>query len=384
MQLIKKIRNIFSHKRINLIIGPSCSGKSTYINMFHKNATNFMAYELENTFIPKEPCTIHYNSFRAYENSSKNTEKSILEDIILKNILASKKELKIVILVSSKETLIKRAALREFVEPKLREENQQYPNYDILDLLNSINLTNHYTEIIKLCRDLSLDFDLYDSNNGFSQLASLNTEEINNSITVKPEDYSKEEVIYITKKYHFEYHSIALPYNVETSGDMRDFSSFEHIDFTQKTVLDIGCGYGALCYFAEKKGAGFVMGTELKPHRYIGGIIVKNILKSDIVLKQQNIFADRLQRKFDFVFLLNVIHHLSEPFYAIKEIAKICKDIFFMEFPNLMDPKFRSTFSCESLDETLPLVGVSHCCLIDLSTMKVVEKLICYKLCQAV
>ncbi len=30
-----------------------------------------------------------------------------------------------------------------------------------------------------------------------------------------------------------------------------------------------------------------------------------------------------------------------------------------MEFPNLMDPKFRSTFSCESLDETLPLVGVS-------------------------
>ncbi len=359
MQLKRKIKNIFSQKKIDLIIGPSCSGKSTYISKNYKNNPNIMAYELEDSPLPKDNCTIHYNSFRAYDNSSKNIKRKILEDVVLKKILTSKKKIKAVVLLSSKDSLIKRASLRQFVESELRAEGQYYPNSNILDLLNLIDLDRHYSEIIKLCFDFSLETELYDSNNGFRRLSKCSVEEINSAIFAVPEDYSKDEIIHITKKYHFEYHSIALPYDLKTSGDVKDFSALEQINFRSKTVLDIGCGYGALCYFAEKKGASFVMGTELKPHRYIGSILTKRILKSSVVFSQKNIFIDKLNEKFDLVFLLNVIHHLPEPFHAIKEISRICKDTFVLEFPNLMDSKFRSTFSCDSLDETLPLIGVS-------------------------
>lgn len=319
-----------------------------------------MGYEVENSPLPDDDSIIiHYNSFRAYANSSKNLNVSIQEECALRKIIDSKRKIEAVILVCSKQSLIKRASLRDYVEPDLRSQNRIYPNNQILDLLNKIDLYTHYTECLAFFNQLQIDVKLLDSNNEFTSLPSHNCK-LDQVLSVKSKNYSANEIDLITEKYRFEYHSINLPFDRSTKGDNKNFRNFEKLNFRNKTVLDVGCGYGALCFFAERQGASSILGTELKPHRYIGAVVLKNILSSNALFSDCDIFEDKLKEQFDIVFLLNVIHHLSEPFYALRELAKITKEIFILEFPTLADPKFRKTIPHDSyIDERLPFIGVS-------------------------
>ena len=79
-------------------------------------------------------------------------------------------------------------------------------------------------------------------------------------------------------------------------------------------------------------------GTELKAHRHIGSILAKNILNSSVKFINKNILESDYKEKFDVVLLLNVIHHLPEPFYAIRKLSEMAKEVFVLEFPTLDDP----------------------------------------------
>ncbi len=353
-----------ANNKIKLIIGPSSSGKSTFIkNAFDKSELNvIMANKLESVEMLEQDCIVHYNTFRPYKNTTENISNEFLDDPALKLLLEQKDNLDIFFLVLNKSSLLKRIILRKKVEPLFnRIFKRKYPSNDIFDLVCHLDYEQFYEKWFDFFEKHSLSYRLISScNDEFRQLSGL--EEAREIIKDnKKEVYSKEEVQSILKRYKFGYQKIDLPYGLSTKGNKRD-QSLELIfkdNIRGKSLLDVGCAYGYFCFEAEKRYAKEVYGTELKTERFVGANIIKEVMGSDVNFLDVDIFEQKFERTFDVIIFLNVIHHLKYPVYALKVLSDLCNEKLIIEFPTIGDKKFQASFKDKMKDKNLPLIGVS-------------------------
>lgn len=103
------------------------------------------------------------------------------------------------------------------------------------------------------------------------------------------------------------------------------------IDFTGKSVLDVGCWDGFWSFHAEKRGASSVLATDDCSQNWSqgGGIhIAKRLLNSNITIDQDvSVYEiSKLNRTFDIVLCLGVYYHLIDPFAAFAQIRQCCHD----------------------------------------------------------
>ena len=155
--------------------------------------------------------------------------------------------------------------------------------------------------------------------------------------------YTKQEIEAILAREKFEYHRIELPYGLHTPGQNRahSLSVFFPDDFHGQSLLDIGCGLGHFCFEAEKRNAGRIVGLEFKESRYKQLLILKDILSSKIEVVNCNFEKDEYTGEFDYILLLNVIHHLKDPIHVLRRIARMTRKRFIMEFPTFKDRRYK-------------------------------------------
>lgn len=176
-------------------------------------------------------------------------------------------------------------------------------------------------------------------------------------------NYTKKEIQMILAQTKFAYHRVDLPYDLHTPG--RDRRPTAQLIFQTslrgKSILDIGCALGALCFEAEKRGAHKIIGVELDESRYSQALLLKKILNSKVDFIKGNILQIQLEEKMDYVLLLNVLHHSPEPFQLLRYLVSVTNEKLIIEFPTFSDPKFRQTRSLHIpwLFNQLPLIGVS-------------------------
>jgi len=174
---------------------------------------------------------------------------------------------------------------------------------------------------------------------------------------------TKEEIESILRENDFEYQRVYLPYGLYTPGDDRSRTRDIILpdNLTGKSVLDIGCANGFFCFEAEARGAASVVGIELKEKRFKHANLLKQVLSSSVEFLQIDILNNLLTEQFDYVLLLNVIHHLKEPCHALRRISDLTKERLIIEFPSFKDPKFRkhNKIRFPFLLNRLPLIGVS-------------------------
>lgn len=175
--------------------------------------------------------------------------------------------------------------------------------------------------------------------------------------------YSKHEIERILQEEDFEYQRVDLPYGLHTpGGDRSGTSNLIYPDSMEgMSVLDVGTANGFFSFEAEKRNASYVLGVDMKEKRLRHAKLIKDILGSKVEFKLLNIIEEQINEKFDYVLLLNVIHHLHEPFHVLRKLASITNKYLIIEFPTFDDPKFKSHASIffSLLYNRLPLVGVS-------------------------
>lgn len=175
--------------------------------------------------------------------------------------------------------------------------------------------------------------------------------------------YSKEEIEKILREERFGYHRVNLPYGLHTRG--RDRSQTRDLIFPEslagKSVLDIGSALGYFCFEAEVKGAERVLGVELDAERFRQACLLKQIIGSAVEFQQRDIVEQPVDEQFDYVCLLNVLHHLDDPIRMIHQLATITRGRLIIEFPTIEDSKFRKTTRIRfpKRYNRLPLIGVS-------------------------
>jgi tRNA (mo5U34)-methyltransferase len=103
------------------------------------------------------------------------------------------------------------------------------------------------------------------------------------------------------------------------------------IDFSGKTVLDIGCWDGYWSFYAERRGAAQVLAADDRSQNWgsSGGVeLAKELLNSsiEIDLNRSVYRLEELGRKFDILLCLGVYYHLIDPFFAFAQIRHCCHE----------------------------------------------------------
>jgi SAM-dependent methyltransferase len=184
-----------------------------------------------------------------------------------------------------------------------------------------------------------------------------------NPSCLEESSYSRSEIESVLRDGHFGYHRIELPYGLHTRGQDRSDTCDMVLpeSLAGKTVLDVGAAHGYFCFEAEQRGASRVVGVDVRDDRVRDALLLKDIKGSNVDFVLRDIVSEPLGERFDYVLLLNVVHHLLEPIHVLRQLASITRERLAIEFPTLADPKFLG-----SLDSPLPpdcnmapLIGVS-------------------------
>jgi tRNA (mo5U34)-methyltransferase len=107
--------------------------------------------------------------------------------------------------------------------------------------------------------------------------------------------------------------------------------NLDPIDFSGKSVLDIGCWDGYWSFYAERRGAASVLATDDISQNWADGTglqLARSLFRSEIEVNQQLSVYDlaSLDRTFDVILCLGVYYHLYDPFYAFSQIRHCCHE----------------------------------------------------------
>jgi len=111
-------------------------------------------------------------------------------------------------------------------------------------------------------------------------------------------------------------------------------------NFESKTVLDVGCYYGYFLHEAIRRGAGRAVGFEADAERYRISSSLAQLWDDKVEIVQGLLEEIEYSEKFDYVFFLNVLHHVKDPLDVMQKLAKLCRGTLVVEFRQLNDQQF--------------------------------------------
>ncbi len=130
------------------------------------------------------------------------------------------------------------------------------------------------------------------------------------------------------------YQTIELSNGLVTPGqfDTRLRIKFlEGIDFSDRTVLDLGCNSGQFCLYAKKQGARRVVGIDINHKRLGQARKLADLEALDIEYYEKGIFDINDFEPFDLVFCFAVLTEISDFFGALEIIKRLTGDQTYIE-----------------------------------------------------
>lgn len=115
------------------------------------------------------------------------------------------------------------------------------------------------------------------------------------------------------------------------------FDSFSgSLQIAGSSVLDLGCAGGGVSFRASALGAELVVGVERDERKLVQAKLIASQNDVDnITFFSESIceFLGRSERQFDYVFLLNIIHHLPNPQWVLERVAEVATKAVIVEGP---------------------------------------------------
>lgn len=161
-----------------------------------------------------------------------------------------------------------------------------------------------------------------------------------------------------------EYQRIELPYGLCVPG--KDRSATARAIFTPpptgRRVLDIGCNYGYFSHEAARCGAREVVGLDRDAAVVEIARTIAEIKGGPVRMMQGTVETVPFAEPFDWVLVLNVIHHVPDPFTFLRQVAGLAREQVVVEFPMPSAGRFRGAARVNRLLARLlnhlPVIGV--------------------------
>lgn len=360
---------------MRLVVGPTCAGKSTYVERMQKAAIAegrtlhvHLSYEIPDAAsIPRGPDDIvHFNLLRGHLRRPAGPVTTAVSPLLPELIEAAEE---IIVIGAPRKVLLRRAMERSnrLPEPEPSssaevdiEPSAAYPKLwcralkmpKLAQIFEQLAL--HVDRSGKPHRYLCSNGDVHDdfhpiSRWEFPRLAAAD----GGKLCRRKHPAPKLEVSGRTYQADFRQ-------SAGGAGRAKTLSLALQMPLAGKRVLDIGCAEGAAALSAERMGAR-VTGIEPMRRRFRHAREIARTLGSRLDLR--NTTLEELGEpddSFDIVLALNVIHHQSDPFVFLNLAAALTSSHLVLEYPGLADRKYQSTLSERvEFPEDQPLMGVS-------------------------
>ena len=102
-------------------------------------------------------------------------------------------------------------------------------------------------------------------------------------------------------------------------------------DLSGKSVLDIGCNSGMLCFECKKRHADRVVGTDLQPHRLEQARTLAKIMGLDIEFREMDLFQIAELGQFDLVFCVAVLTEIADLLGGLEVLKKVTRGTLYLE-----------------------------------------------------
>jgi 2-polyprenyl-3-methyl-5-hydroxy-6-metoxy-1,4-benzoquinol methylase len=372
-----------------LVIGPSSSGKSTYILSQSPSPVDVcLGSEIPDSGINKSAAFIHYNLLHGISKSkpNQNMRQELIDEPIFRKILKSRVIHKAVVIVAPIHVMSQRALKRSSIEPELRSKSIiSYPSSRTAELLHSVDLYLLYESLFEILEDHAIPFDCLSSGMqapreraSFTKIDRVFVHKVlRGEIFSSPSELEIADAISMPGMH---YQRVRLPgkrfsdvkdYGHVQEGRQKSFEQiFEFQDLRGKSILDIGCALGDFLYRAEQRGASKITGLELDSLRYNAARKITQMLCSRAQIKQLSLEAYTSDQPnipdadmFDWVLALNVLHHISDIHAFCSQAASLARQFLAIEFPTLQDQLWHLNKPLKKavmLLSGLPIIGVGN------------------------
>lgn len=346
-----------------LVIGPSSVGKSTFINSPMISELGYVSPDQPIHMSKKgqikkgKPVppnsVLHWNYFAG---SSRLEGLSLLDDENVGPIDRA------VVLVAPIAELEERAAVRTTGEKGRGEYNSEH----WLSKIKGTDFFQAYEDLFDHFDERGIKYDvLFSSKEHSQQFVKSDRVFVHHNLRgkfVKPPTQAE---IQNLLNERIPYQNIIVPGNTKagrkTANRQATFRQIFSGSLQGRSVLDIGCALGEFLFTAERRGAERLVGVEADDARYSIATSVGKLSGSAVGFHNIPFQEFESGERFDYVLLLNVIHHIADFRSMLLKAAGLTNQRLVVEFPTLHDRKFLSITDVDpvSIPDHLPLVGVS-------------------------
>jgi tRNA (mo5U34)-methyltransferase len=110
-------------------------------------------------------------------------------------------------------------------------------------------------------------------------------------------------------------------------------------DFSDKTVLDVGCNAGYYGFVAKSRGASRVTGVELDPHFVRQARYLATLLGLDVDFLHDDVHNVHTGLGiFDIIICSGLMYHITDPTNVLARMSEVCADAILIESEFLLDP----------------------------------------------
>jgi len=106
-------------------------------------------------------------------------------------------------------------------------------------------------------------------------------------------------------------------------------------DLSGKSVLDVGCNSGMLCFECKKRHADRVVGVDVQPNRLKQARILAEIMGLDIEFREMNLFHVAELGQFDVVFCIAVLTEVTDLLGGLEVLKKVTGETLYLELATL-------------------------------------------------
>ncbi len=175
--------------------------------------------------------------------------------------------------------------------------------------------------------------------------------------------WTKPEIEDFLARERLSYQRIDLPFGLSTPGDRRpEMCDLIFRDVAGKSVLDVGSYLGYFCQEALRRGATSAHGLEVDPEKVRQSHALAEMNGLAPVFTAADIESFELERAYDVVLCLNVMHHLFDPVGALLRLARAARHKLVLEFASINPRDGRKLglgFVTRRLIARLPVVYVA-------------------------
>ncbi len=351
---------------VHLVIGPTCAGKSTFIQTLVARAaedgtTVDVHYAFEVDRAGGEPPAgphdvVHLNLLRGHRGGARQV--TVDGSPLLASLLERADE--VTVLAAPRSVLQQRAAGRTEVEPdETRLAGAEYDADKWTQRLGTPHLAQLYEQLALRLDEVGTPHRyLCSHDDGHESFAEISRWELPLLARDDAEQLCAAG------------HRISMPdlgntyqadYQSDSGRSARSttLGRILRMPLAGKRLLDIGCAEGAASLSAARMGAR-VTGIDMRAGRLRKAKAIA--AATGVPLDLQHAILDDFRspaNAFDVVLALNVIHHVLEPFAFLDRAAQLTSSHLVLEYPGVSDPKFRRTVEGASPAESLPFIGVS-------------------------